>query len=197
MKFVDQYLNEVALLATAMPRDKIAALVFALSHARAIGGRVFVIGMGGSAANASHMVNDLRKLCDVEAYAPSDNVAELTARANDDGLDSIYTGWLKVSRVHEGDLLIVLSVGGGDHSDTVSRSLTNAVRWAWANKIAVWGIVGKATGWLAQYNGDNTIVVPVEEKYPDRVTPHAEEFQAVVWHCIVSHPDLARHPTTW
>ena len=189
--FSDTFFGEVATVAYQIDTDNVENLIKALAK---IKGRLFVLGVGGSAGNASHMVNDLRKLCNIEAYAPTDNVSELTARTNDDGFETIFDSYLKVSRLNEHDALFVLSVGGGNEERNVSVGLINAIKYAKDVNAKVFGIVGKADGYTAQH-GDNVVVVPQINSL--RVTPHSEAFQAVVWHCIVSHPLLQMHKTKW
>ncbi len=173
---------------------RIEALAVALRVVRERGGRLFMLGVGGSAANCSHAVNDFRKLCDIETYSPVDNVSELTARANDEGWDTIFTGWLEVSRLSERDAIFVLSVGGGDVQRNVSTNLVSAIDFARSRGAKVFGIVGKQAGYTAK-NGD--VVVAIPEVKPEWVTPLSEAFQAVVWHCLVSHPELRVRKTKW
>jgi D-sedoheptulose 7-phosphate isomerase len=153
-----------------------------------------MLGVGGSAGNCSHAVNDFRKLCGIETYSPIDNVSELTARTNDEGWDTVFAGWLEVSRLNEKDAIFIFSVGGGDAERNVSPNIVKAVDLAKARSAKVLGIVGKSTGYTAKV-GDVVVVVP--EVNPDRVTPHSEAFQAVVWHCLVSHPALQIKRTKW
>ncbi len=174
--------------------SRIEALADALIVLRARGGRLFMLGVGGSAANCSHAVNDFRKLCGIEAYSPLDNVAELTARANDEGWETIFAGWLEVSRLCERDAIFVLSVGGGDVERNVSINLVRAVDFARSRGAKVFGIVGKETGYTAR-NGD--VVVAIPEVKAEWVTPLSEAFQAVIWHCLVSHPALQVRKTKW
>jgi D-sedoheptulose 7-phosphate isomerase len=194
MEFTTQYFNEVQHIAKTMPLDRVNDLVYALISIRNGGGRVFVLGVGGSAGNASHMVNDLRKLCGVEAYAPTDNVSELTARTNDEGFETIFEGYLKVSKFNSNDAILILSVGGGNKEKNVSVGLINAIDYAKSQNGLVLGIVGKPDGYTAQV-GHCVVVVP--SGHPDRVTPHSEAFQAVIWHGVVSHPDLQINATKW
>ena len=191
MNFCDTFFEEVQNIANEIDTDRIETLVDNLS---AVKGRVFILGVGGSAGNASHMVNDMRKLCNIEAYAPTDNVSELTARTNDEGFETVFNGWLKVSRINENDAIFVLSVGGGNEERNVSVGLINAIKLAKSVGARVFGIVGKEDGYTAQ-TGDDVIVIP--QLQPSRVTPHSEAFQAVVWHCIVSHPKLQVCKTKW
>jgi D-sedoheptulose 7-phosphate isomerase len=174
--------------------SRIEALAVALGVVRERGGRLFMLGVGGSAGNCSHAVNDFRKLCDIEAYSPADNVSELTARANDEGWETIFAGWLEVSRLSERDAIFVLSVGGGDVERNVSINLVRAVDFARSRDAKVFGIVGRETGYTAR-NGDIVVVIP--EVKAEWVTPLSEAFQAVVWHCLVSHPALRVRKTKW
>lgn len=195
MSFTDEYFNEVVDIANAMDKSKIEELVNELVKIRDVkDGRVFVLGVGGSAGNASHLVNDLRKLCGIEAYAPTDNVSELTARTNDEGFDTIFEEYMNVSRFNYNDAIFILSVGGGNEQLNVSVNLINAIKEARGMGGTVLGIVGKKDGYTAT-RGDTVVVVP--ELAPKRVTPHSEAFQAVVWHCIVSHPKLQIKKTKW
>jgi D-sedoheptulose 7-phosphate isomerase len=174
--------------------SRIEALAAALVAVRERGGRLFMLGVGGSAGNCSHAVNDFRKLCGIEAYSPADNVSELTARANDEGWETIFSGWLEVSRLGERDAIFVLSVGGGDVERNVSINLVRAVDFARSRGARVFGIVGRETGYTAR-NGDVVVVIP--EVKAEWVTPLSEAFQAVVWHCLVSHPALQVRKTKW
>lgn len=189
-----QYFEEVAKIANEIDTDTIDDMVGVMSELHFNGGRVFVLGVGGSAGNASHMVNDLRKLCQLEAYAPTDNVSELTARTNDEGFETVFEQYLKISKFNHNDILFVLSVGGGSLEKNVSINLVKAINYAKTQNAYVMGIVGKDNGYLAKM-GDYVIIVPqVNEQ---RVTPHSEAFQAVVWHCMVSSPILQKQETKW
>ncbi len=194
MSFARQYLDEAAAIAQALDADAVERAVALLVETRERGGRLFILGVGGSAANASHAVNDFRKITEIEAYAPTDNVSELTARTNDEGWATAFEGWLRTSRLDGRDLVLVLSVGGGDLARNVSPNLVHAVRYAKQVGARVIGIVGRAGGYTAEV-ADACVIVPTVS--PDRVTPHAEAFQAVVWHLMVSHPALRRAPTKW
>jgi D-sedoheptulose 7-phosphate isomerase len=171
--------------------DELAARIARLRDG---GGRLFVLGVGGSAGNAGHAVNDFRKLCDVEAYAPTDNVSELTARTNDEGWETVFAGWLRGSRANSRDGILILSVGGGNAEHNVSMNLVRAIDEAKSRGLAIFGIVGRDGGHTAK-NADIAIIVPTAD--PRHVTPHAEAFQAVVWHCLVSHPALQKASTKW
>jgi D-sedoheptulose 7-phosphate isomerase len=194
MTHAETFLQQVARIASEIDRDAIERLAGELASLRQRGGRLFVLGVGGSAGNCSHAVNDFRKLCGIEAYAPVDNVSELTARANDEGWETIFTGWLDVSRANAKDAILVLSVGGGDAGRNVSMNIVKAVDMAKERGMKVFGIVGRATGHTAKH-GDIVIVVPAVD--PALITPHSEAFQAVVWHCLVSHPALQVKKTKW
>ena len=193
-EFVRDYLLEVARIAERLDPALIERAVDLLSATRSRGGRVFLLGVGGSAANASHAVNDLRKIAGMEAYAPTDNVSELTARINDDGWGAAFADWLRASRLSGDDLVFVLSVGGGDVDRNVSPNIVHALRHAKERGAAILGIVGRAEGFTPQV-ADVCIVVPAVN--PAHVTPHAEVFQAVLWHLMVSHPKLRRAKTRW
>jgi len=194
MSHARQYLAEVASVAAAIDVQAIEAMAVELAALRARGGRLFCLGVGGSAANCSHAVNDFRKLCGIETYSPADNVSELTARTNDDGWDTVFAAWLRTSRAAEGDAVFVLSVGGGDAERNVSVNIVNALKEAKARGLKVLGVVGRTGGYTRQV-GDAVVVVPTVE--PSRITPHTEAFQAVVWHCLVSHPALQQEATKW
>jgi D-sedoheptulose 7-phosphate isomerase len=191
---VEQYLQEVHDILNAVSASQVEAMCDELVTLRTRGGRLFVLGVGGSAANASHAVNDFRKLCAIEAYAPTDNVAELSARTNDDGWSSVFVEWLKVSRIGRNDAVLVLSVGGGNLENNVSPNIVSAVQEAKACGARVLGIVGRDGGYTKQA-GDVVVLIPAVNQA--RVTPHTEAFQAVIWHCLVSHPMLQRNPTKW
>lgn len=169
-------------------------MAVALRDVRDGGGRLFVLGVGGSAANASHAVNDFRKLCDIETYAPTDNVSELTARTNDEGWETVFAGWLRTSRVGDKDAVLVFSVGGGNAEHNVSMNLVHGLKVAKEKGAKVFGIVGRDGGYTGQV-ADIAVIVPNVDAA--NVTPHAEAFQAVVWHCLVSHPELQTQKTKW
>ena len=194
MSFADTYFNEVEQIAQKIDRVIIEDIVGSLYDVKLYGGRVFVLGVGGSAGNASHMVNDLRKLCGIEAYCPTDNVPELTARTNDEGFDTFFEEYLKTSRFTYKDAIFILSVGGGDEDRNVSVGLIKAIKLAKDVDADILSIVGKSDGYTAK-NTHKCVVVP--QIAPERITPHSEAFQAVVWHCIVSHPKLQINKTKW
>lgn len=188
------YFRQVQEIAQEIDTDKIERLVAELVALRARGGRLFVLGVGGSAANASHAVNDFRKLCGIETYAPTDNVSELTARTNDEGWETVFTGWLKISRLSAEDAVFVFSVGGGNLEKNVSVNLLHALELAKQVGAKILGVVGRDGGHAAKVGNEVVIVPTVDDGL---VTPHTEAFQAVVWHCLVSHPDLQENATKW
>jgi D-sedoheptulose 7-phosphate isomerase len=189
-----RFLEEVCETARRIEPDAIEALCDEIANLRKLEGRLFILGVGGSAGNCSHAVNDFRKLCGIEAYAPTDNVSELTARTNDEGWHTVFAEWLKVSRVGPNDAILVFSVGGGNLEKNVSANLVAAIQEAKARGARILGIVGRDGGYTKQ-SGDVVVVIPTVEQ--SRVTPHAEAFQAVVWHCLVSHPKLQSRATKW
>jgi len=166
----------------------------ALAELRERGGRLFILGVGGSAGNASHAVNDFRKIAGIEAYAPTDNVSELTARVNDEGWATVFEEWLKVSRLQPSDAVLIFSVGGGNEEKNVSPNLVRALKYAKQTGSTILGIVGRDGGYTAQV-ADACVIVPTVN--PEHVTPHSEAFQAVVWHGLVTHPLLKREQTKW
>ncbi|MDJ0838701.1 MAG: SIS domain-containing protein [Acidobacteriota bacterium] len=194
MSHAQTYFQEAAQVCSQIDTARIEAMAQTLAEVRERGGRLFIIGVGGSAANGSHAVNDFRKLCGIETYAPADNVSELTARTNDEGWETVFSGWLQVSKLNEKDAVFVLSVGGGNAEKNVSVNIIRALDLARERGASVLGIVSRDGGYTAKV-GDVVVVVPVVN--PDRVTPHAEGFQAVVWHCLVSHPKLQVKATKW
>ena len=194
MDFVARYLDQVGQVAARLDRGAISRLVDLLIDVRQCGGRLFILGVGGSAGNASHAVNDFRKIVGLEAYAPTDNVSELTARINDEGWDTAYANWLKVSRLVARDGVLVFSVGGGDAERNVSVNLVRAIEHAKAVGARVGGIVGRDGGFTAKM-ADACVIVPTVD--PETVTPHSEAFQAVIWHLLVSHPRLRVATAKW
>jgi D-sedoheptulose 7-phosphate isomerase len=188
------YLAEAARGASQLSVNTIEMLVDELVALRDRHGRLFVIGVGGSAGNCNHAVNDFRKLCGIEAYAPTDNVSELTARTNDEGWHTVFSEWLKVSRLDDKDAVFVFSVGGGNLEKNVSPNIVAALKEAKARGARVLGIVGRDGGYTKQV-GDTVVVIPIV--HDARVTPHTEAFHAVVWHCLVSHPKLQQNATKW
>jgi len=194
MTFTEQYLAETQKVVASLDAASIENVVIELARVRERGGRLFILGVGGSAANASHAVNDFRKICGFEAYAPTDNVSELTARTNDEGWATVFAEWLKGSRVDGKDGLLIFSVGGGNLEKNVSPNLVSAIQLAKQAGAAVLGIVGRDGGYTAK---EATACVIVPTVNADHVTPHSEAFQAVVWHLFVSHPKLKVNKTKW
>jgi D-sedoheptulose 7-phosphate isomerase len=194
MSFSSQFLEEVQQVTTRLDAAAIERAVDVLAKVRDSGGRLFILGVGGSAANASHAVNDFRKICGFECYAPTDNVSELTARTNDEGWATIFSEWLKGSRLTSRDGLLVFSVGGGNLEKNVSPNLVSAVQLAQQTGASIVGVVGRDGGYTAK-SATACVIVPTVN--PDHVTPHSEAFQAVVWHLFVSHPKLKIGKTKW
>jgi D-sedoheptulose 7-phosphate isomerase len=192
--FATQFINESIEVLSAVSSADVEKCASGLAAVRERGGRLFILGVGGSAGHASHAVNDFRKLCGIESYAPTDNVSELTARVNDEGWDTTFEAWLRVSRLAPEDALLVFSVGGGDVVKGISVNLVRALELAQAQGASIYGIVGRQGGYVAQV-ADACVVIP--PLYPDHVTPHTEGLCAVVWHLLVSHPSLAAAPTKW
>lgn len=188
------FFKEVISIASQIDIEAIDKLAQNLKNLRDRNGRLFILGVGGSAGNCSHAVNDFRKLCGIEAYAPVDNVSELTARTNDEGWDSVFSGWLKVSKANSNDAILVFSVGGGNLEKNVSPNIVQGLKFAKERGLKIYGVVGRDGGYTKQV-GDCVIVIPTVDA--SRVTPHAEAFQGVVWHCLVSNPILQEMPTKW
>ena len=194
MSFSQQFLTEAKQVIDGLDVDAIERIVAILAATRSSGGRLFILGVGGSAANASHAVNDFRKIAGIEAYAPTDNVSELTARTNDEGWATVFEAWLAVSRLKPQDTLLVFSVGGGNLEKNVSPNLVAALQFARRVGSKITGIVGRDGGFTATV-ADACVIVPTVN--PVHTTPHSEAFQAVVWHLIVSHPALKQAETKW
>jgi D-sedoheptulose 7-phosphate isomerase len=192
--FCKQFLSESGQILERLDTAAIEHCVRILAETRAGGGRLFILGVGGSAANASHAVNDFRKIAGIEAYAPTDNVSELTARTNDEGWASVFAAWLKVSRLQRNDCVLVFSVGGGNLEKGVSPNLVEALKYARMAGAKIAAIVGRDGGYSAQV-ADACVIIPTVN--PVHVTPHSEAFQAVVWHLMVSHPMLKQAETKW
>jgi D-sedoheptulose 7-phosphate isomerase len=192
--FAERYLTETVEIVERLDREELERLAAGLAEVRDRGGRLFVLGVGGSAAHAGHAVNDFRKLCAFEAYAPTDNVSELTARTNDDGWESVFAEWLRGSRLSERDAVLVFSVGGGDLERNVSANLVRAIEFAHGAGARVFGVVGRDGGYTKR-QADSCVVVPTASE--ERVTPHTEGVCAVVWHLLVSHPVLQTQAGRW
>ncbi|MBF0144059.1 MAG: SIS domain-containing protein [Magnetococcales bacterium] len=192
--FTATYLDEVVAVVRRIDPAAVDRMVDLLVSLRARGGRLFVLGVGGGAGNAGHAVNDFRKICGIEAYAPTDNVSELTARVNDEGWETVFVRWLATSNLRAADALLVFSVGGGDAKRNISANLVRALDFAREVGASILGVVGRDGGHAARV-GDAVLVVPVVN--PETVTPHTEAFQAVIWHLLVSHPRLLAHEMKW
>ena len=192
--YIKTYLEQTSKIASMLDQNEIKKAVDILITTRSNKGRLFILGVGGSAGNSSHAVNDFRKIAKIESYAPTDNVSELTARTNDDGWDSVFSNWLKVSNLNSKDTVLVFSVGGGNVEKNISVNLVSALKLAKETGSKVIGIVSRDGGFTKQV-ADSCVLIPVLT--PETVTPHAEEFQAIVWHLIVSHPDIQVNEMKW
>ena len=194
MDFINKHLNETIEICENIDKSSIDRVIGILEKIKLNQGRIFFLGVGGSAANATHAVNDFRKLAAIESYSPSDNVAELTARTNDEGWESVFSEWLKVSKLSDKDCIFILSVGGGNAEKNVSVNLCNAIDYAKTVKSKVVGIVGRDGGYAAKH-ADAIVIVPTVNE--NAVTPHAESFQGILWHLMVSHPKIKSNATKW
>ena len=194
MNYLRSFIEEHKKIITSINLTQIHFLLKNLVKLRKNKGRLFIIGVGGSSANASHAVNDFRKIAGIECYAPSDNVSELTARANDDGWDSIFSGWLKVSNLNSKDVIFIFSVGGGNLERNISPNLVKAIDLAASIGSKVIGVVGRDGGYTA-LKGTAVVIIPTVNE--ESITPHSEAFQAVVWHLLVTHPKLKANQTKW
>jgi D-sedoheptulose 7-phosphate isomerase len=192
--FTTRFLDESVQLIAAIDRDAVERVASGLSRVRDGAGRLFILGVGGSAGHASHAVNDFRKICAFEAYTPTDNVSELTARVNDDGWDSTFEAWLEGSRLSGSDAVLVFSVGGGDRERNVSVNLVRALELARSRGTAIFGVVGRDGGFTNEVAEACVVIPPL---FDERITPHTEGLCAVVWHLLVSHPSLQRAGTKW
>jgi len=193
-KQIKIFYNDISEISKKINQKQIYKLIKSIFKIKSKKGRIFFIGVGGSAANSSHAVNDFRKLCNIEAYSPADNVSELTARINDEGWNSSFSNWLKISNLNSKDALFVLSVGGGNIKKKVSVNIIEAIKYAKIKKAKIFGIVGRDGGYTKK-QGDNVIVIPNINK--KNVTPYTEAFQAVIWHSIISHSILKSNLTKW
>lgn len=192
--YIDAYLYGVAKISLSLDRNKITEAINLIKKVREDGGRLFILGVGGSAGNAGHAVNDFRKLVGIEAYAPTDNVSELTARTNDDGWNTVFSNWLVTSKLNEKDCIFVISVGGGNAEKNISANIVEALKYAKEKNAKIFGIVGRDGGYTAQV-ADVAIIVPTV--YTDMVTPLTESFHAVIWHILVSSPELKVQEAKW
>lgn len=194
MSYAQQHLNEAVEIIRKMDEAAIEKMVDLLATVKAEGGRIFFLGVGGSAGNCSHAVNDFRKIVGIESYAPTDNVSELTARTNDEGWATIFVEWLKISKLMKKDAIFIFSVGGGNLEKNISPNLVEALKFAKTVGSKITGVVGRDGGYTAQV-ADACVIVPTVNS--ENITPHSEAFQAVVWHLLVSHPKLKAHQTKW
>jgi D-sedoheptulose 7-phosphate isomerase len=194
MDYVKKYLSEVNKVVAALEISEIERMIKLLLQLRENNGRLFFLGVGGGAGNASHAVNDFRKICGIESYSPSDNVSELSARVNDDGWETVFVNWLKGSKLKETDGVFVFSVGGGNAEKNISANLVHALNFAKQVKAKIFGVVGRDGGYTAKM-ADACIIIPTVN--PETITPHTEAFQAVIWHLIVSHPQMKISEMKW
>lgn len=194
MNFIENYLKETKLIIDQLNLQDINKIVQCITAVRRKKSRIFFIGVGGSAANASHAVNDFRKLAGIECYAPTDNVSELSARTNDEGWHTVFESWLKTSKLNSKDLLFIFSVGGGNIKKNVSPNIVNAIQYAKSKKTKICGIVGKHGGYTKKF-ANACLCIPA--KNPEHLTPHSESFQTIIWHLIVSHPKIKKFKTKW
>jgi D-sedoheptulose 7-phosphate isomerase len=194
MSYSREHLNEAIDIINLIDDIKIERMVDLISEVKSEGGRIFFLGVGGSAGNCSHAVNDFRKIVGIESYAPTDNVSELTARTNDEGWGSIFIEWLKISRLLPKDLLFIFSVGGGNLENNISPNLVEALKYGKQVGAKILGIVGRDGGYTAKV-ADACVIIPIVN--PNNITPHSEAFQAVIWHLLVSHPKLKTKQTKW
>lgn len=194
MNYAESHLKEAVEIINKIDTDSIEKVVNLLWTVKTTGGRIFFLGVGGSAGNCSHAVNDFRKIIEIESYAPTDNVSELTARTNDEGWPTIFESWLKISKLNSKDLIFIFSVGGGSLEKNISPNLVLALQYAKEVGSKVTGVVGRDGGYTAQV-ADACVVIPTVN--PENITPHTEAFQAVIWHLIVSHPKLKVNQTKW
>ena len=191
---INEYFNGIKNLSNILKKNNIEKLAKAISKVKKRNGRIFFLGVGGSAGNSSHAVNDFRKLCKIESYTPTDNVSEFSARINDEGWDSSFVEWLKICQLNKKDAIFILSVGGGNIKKKVSVNLIEAIKYAKKKKSNIFGIVGNDGGYTKK-NGDQVILIPtIKKKF---ITPYAESFQTIIWHCLVSHPLLQKVKTKW
>ena len=194
MGYIEKYLREASAIIEKIDVDQTRLMVDLVVKLKESKGRLFILGVGGGAGHASHAVNDFRKICEIEAYAPSDNVSELTARINDDGWETAYVNWLKISKLGTDDLVMVFSVGGGNTEKKISVNIVNSLQYAKDKGAKICGIVGRDGGFTARI-ADACVIIPMVN--PETITPHTEAFQAVIWHLLVSHPDLQVNKMKW
>ena len=194
MEYIQKYLSQLKEISDEIDKDLLNQLILKLLDLKKNNGRLFFIGVGGSAANCSHAVNDFRKIAEIDAYTPLDNIAEVTARTNDEGFDTIFVEWLKRSKINDKDMLFVLSVGGGNQENNVSVNIIKAIDYCKTRKTTIAGIIGRDGGYVKK-NSDLTIVIPTKSN--DTITPHAESWQSILWHLIVSDPRILSYSNKW
>jgi len=194
MQFIEKYFTDAKMIIDKIDRDQILKMISIINETRKKNGRMFILGVGGGAGHASHAVNDFRKICGIESYTPTDNVSELTARVNDDGWESAYVNWLKGSNLNQNDMVFVFSVGGGHLEKNISANIVRSLELAQKVGAKFCGVVGRDGGYTAQV-ADACVVIPSVND--ETVTPHTEGFQAVIWHLLVSHPDLQKYEMKW
>ncbi|HEY5536951.1 MAG TPA: SIS domain-containing protein [Ignavibacteria bacterium] len=194
MDYIEKHLEESKKIIDSIDRKNIEGIIKIIVNIKKNNGRIFFLGVGGSAANASHAVNDFRKIAGIESYTPTDNVSELTARTNDDGWESVFVNWLKCNKINENDCIFVFSVGGGNKKKNLSVNLIHALDYSKEKGTKIVGVVGKDGGYTAKI-ADYCLIIPVVNH--DSITPHSEAFQAVIWHLIVSHPDIKANEMKW
>ena len=194
MNFIEQYFKDTKTIIDQIDNSLIEKMVSVIKSVQLANGRIFFIGVGGGAGHASHAVNDFRKICGIESYAPTDNISELTARVNDDGWDTAYVNWLKGSKLNKNDMIFVFSVGGGNLEKEISVNIVKSLQFAKEVGARICGVVGRDGGYTAKVADACVVLPPVND---DTVTPHTEGFQAVVWHLLVSHPDLQKYEMKW
>ena len=194
MNFIEQYFKDAKTIIDQIDRLLIEKMVSVIKSVQLANGRIFFIGVGGGAGHASHAVNDFRKICGIESYAPTDNISELTARVNDDGWDTAYVNWLKGSKLNKNDMIFVFSVGGGNLEKKISVNIVKSLQFAKEVGAKICGVVGRDGGYTAKVADACVVLPPVND---DTVTPHTEGFQAVIWHLLVSHPDLQKYEMKW
>ena len=194
MKYIEQYFKEAKAILDNIDVEQIQIMVDLLINLKESNGRLFILGVGGGAGHASHAVNDFRKICGIEAYAPTDNVSELTARINDDGWETAYVNWLKISNLSSKDIILVFSVGGGNLEKQISVNIVNSLEYAKEKGTRICGVVGRDGGYTASMADACVVIPPVNS---ETITPHTEGFQAIVWHLLVSHPELQKYEMKW
>lgn len=194
MNFIDEYISYLKRILDMLEKEQIAKMVSLITSVRSDGGRIFFLGVGGGAGHASHAVNDFRKICGIESYTPTDNVSELTARVNDEGWDTAYVNWLKGSKLNKDDMTFIFSVGGGNLENEISVNLVKSLQYSKEVGAKICGVIGRDGGYTAKVADACVVIPPVNS---ETITPHTEGFQAVVWHLIVSHPELQKYEMKW